>query len=136
MAAELRLHERTEDITEEVLRAFFSNTLGSPYFGSRSSMDDMEAMNIIAEAPSVTVGAVSNLKSAVSGDRDKYVPGPAQKINQEIGSEPVEVNDELMESLCEAPWVDNDSIYDDPDVGEVLTWLDERRGEEVFAVSW
>lgn len=136
MAAELRLHERTEDVTEEVLRAFFSNTFGSQYFGARADMDDMEAMNIIAEAPSVTVGDVSNLKSAVTGDQDKYVPGPAQKIKQEIGSEPVEVNDELMESLCEAPWVDNDSIYDDPDVGEVLTWLDERRGEEVFAVSW
>lgn len=138
MAAQLNIHLRTEEIDEDVLRGFFGSTLGSPYFGQErlSEYDFMEAFDIVAETPSVVVGDVSNLKAGLTGDRDRYVPGPAQAIQDEIGSEPVEATGELIERIETAKDDANESIYDDHNIDGAIEFLREHEGEEVFTVSW
>lgn len=136
MAAELRIHVQTDEVTEEVLRGFFSNTIGSHYFGSRSSIDFSDAYSVIADTPSFKVGDVSNLKAAVTGEQDTYVPRPSQVIQKNIGAKPTEVDDELIKEIREAKIAHNNSNYDDPDVDGVVEFLEEHRGEKVFTVSW
>jgi hypothetical protein len=145
MAADMHIHIRTADITDEVMREFFSSTIGSVYWGGfgAAQMPYEERHKFtkpVWDAPGVWVGSVSWLKAMVFEDGDEYVPGPVGAI-QELFDTPDEcryINEGFIiqvEAAYDAPNMAND-YYKHDSKDKVLAFLEQHKGERCFTVSW
>jgi hypothetical protein len=143
MSADLAIHIRTEAVTLEVLKAFFSNSLGSPYFNPVSMGMMMQsgahdrAFDIIADTPSVNVGEVSWLKALVFDDPDAFIPDPVQQVKDLIDSSGnTVITDELIDQVQAAMQAPNDTGYDVSDSNKIVEFLKTHKGARAFTVSW
>lgn len=144
MAADLKIHIQTDEITEQHLQAFFANTMGSPYFnpGSASRDDEREAREAILEAPSIHVCEQSTLKAGLTDDRDTYIPKLAESVTAHLGTRPSPIDDAVIADVkrvaCWLDETDDESIYpvDATKAHEIVNFLQEHHGEQAFTVSW
>lgn len=157
MSADLHIHVRTKEITDDVLRAFFANTVGSKWspltaLGENATTTDVvnafdtarlqgagfsDAYGIIAKTPDVWIGSVSWLKAALLEDREQFIPSVVNKIHDRIGdSGDCVVTKELIGEVAEYFDDDNDSQYDICDKASAIDFLNLHVGEKVFTVSW
>lgn len=139
MAADLHIHIKTDAITDDVLAAFFSNSLGSKWFSLRSARDTgkwEEAYETIANTPQVHVGEVSWLKAAVLEDGDQFIPAPVASISQIIGEDMPTIDDELISKVAEALRLPNQTGYEMTGENKILSFLAEHKGRQAFVVSW
>ena len=146
MAADLSIHVRTEPLTDDVMRAFFANTLGSSWgpkdlssilSGPNNHDSWMEAVKVVSDSPQVWIGEVSWLKAALAGDDETFVPNPVAQISELIGDDgSAELTDDMIEAIIKAIDVPNQTGYSVATPEQVRPFLEEHRGKPVFCVSW
>lgn len=137
MAADLHIHIVPDDLEEGVIAAFFSNTLGSKYFGGRFSDEVRDAaFPRIAETPSVWIGEVSWLKAALFGDSGTFVPSTVQLVQDAIGEDLPTLDDELERKILAAFETTNETGYSLATADDVRAFLAEHKGKRLFTVSW
>ena len=136
MAADLHIHVM-DDVTEDDLRMFFSNTLGSKWFDMtvKKSFDSPEYKRVM-DSPSVWIGEVSWLKAGLFEDEDEFIPGPVEKVSEIVGEDLPVIDDEFIVKIEEALHEPNMTQYSTTKSREVLEFLDKYRGKRVFTVSW
>lgn len=138
MAADLKIHV-FEGITEEDLKVFSSDTLGSKHFsfGVKTDWDAWDQVYYkIAATPSVSLGEVSWLKAAIFEDGEKYVPQALELIQRIIGEDLPIIDNELIEKIVEALDTDNKTGYSLTNAEPVKKFLKTHKGKKVFTVSW
>lgn len=146
MSADLHLHIRTDEITDAVLGAFFSNTLGSSWGPSSleealarppTSSGQLDTFAVIADTPDIWIGSVSWLKAALTNDPDSYVPDPVGIIADLVGDTGrVIIDSDLIDKIMMALNVENDTGYSIATQDDVRPFLLEHLGKPVFCVSW
>lgn len=136
MAADLWIHI-FKDITEEDIRVFFSNAVGSKYFNTVQPSDEerREALNKLARTPGVWVGEVSWLKASLTGD-NRYVPEAVERIFEIIGEDLPVIDDELIARIEQALRLPNNSIYSVSEPEPVIEFLRQHKGERCFTITW
>lgn len=137
MAADMCIHI-FQGITEDDLRIFFSNALGSKYFGTVAPSDEEldQAFHKIARTPNVWVGEVSWLKAALFEDEEKYIPTAIEQIHEIIGEDLPVIDDELIARIEQALRLPNKTRYRVAKPEEVVEFLRKYKGERCFTVSW
>lgn len=140
MAADLHIHAFV-GLTEDDLRVFFANTLGSKYFhpksiGEQDQQEEQRAYDRIQSCPTVWIGEVSWLKAAVFEDADRYVPDPVNAISDAIGEDLPVLDEVLRAKLLEALALPNGTAYSITTVDKLREWLDQHMGQRLFTVSW
>jgi hypothetical protein len=164
MSADLHIHVVTEDLTEDDFLLFLGNSLGSHYFCglgtpndspqemlnrtnrlhilSTGARDDLDTFKKFAETPSVWVGEVSWLKSALfENEEDQesaFIPAPVQRIHDLIPDYPhPELTPELRNQILAAfNQPHGSSMYSVAQVTNVAAFLDAHLGKKIFTVSW
>ncbi len=149
MSADFTIHIM-EGITEEDLKIFHSNTLGSKWgpqltnygFEMRevSNAEWDLACKKISKTPQIWIGEVSWLKANFSdNDSGKYVPDTIQVIEDIFGKEEViRLTDDNIEKIKEALKLPNNNPHYDINhhMDKVLTFLNTHKGKKAFTVSW
>jgi hypothetical protein len=140
MGADLHIHVY-EGLTENDLKAFFSNTLGSKYFvgffGIRTSHEDWrKALDKIMKTKNVNVGECSWLKAALLNDDESFIPDTIGAINELIGEELPTLDENLKNKIIEAFAFPNKTSYDINKKERVEKFLEENMGKKLFTVSW
>lgn len=141
MSADLHLHVRTPECTDEVMRDFFRNVLGSSWNGGL--LDIMatggfagNAFDVICNTPDCWIGSVSWLKAAMTNDAGSHVPDPVQVISDIVGDRGTPVTPELTARVVAALEIPNETGYHVADAVTVKAWLEEHAGKPIFCVSW
>lgn len=159
MAADLHIHIRTQECTEDVLNAFRKNTIGHPrghvwddnisdednikkmqeISGKYTNDDWRKAYNIISDTPNIWIGRVSWLKAGLLGDDGReYIPEPVEIISDLLENEPV-ITEELISKITNALSVKstaNEYYTITDDIVSVRQLLQENIGKQAFTVSW
>lgn len=140
MAADLHVHV-LEGITEDDLRIFFSNTLGSKHFspvtvGERNDYGPGSIYDRVGNSPNVWIGEVSWLKAMLLEDGETFIPEPVQAVQELIGEDLPVLDDELQAKLLEALQRPNRTGYTVAARDDVVEFLTEHRGKKLFTVSW
>lgn len=137
MAADLHIHVMTEDMSEDDLRVFFSNALGSKWFnpGVDKDYESPEYKRVI-DSPNVWIGEVSWLKAALLEDNDTFVPDPVGNISELVGEDLPIIDDDFIIKVDAALRVPNFTDYTIAEPDKVVKFLEEHRGKRVFAISW
>ena len=137
MAADLHIHALVPPMTEDTLKKFFRNTLGSKYFNPIPvSEDRMTAYSLVSDTPHIHVGEVSWLKAAVLDDPETFIPAVVGQIAEIIAEDLPVVDDALIAKIKGAYAIGNKTGYDVAPANAVLDWLEKHRGQRVFTVSW
>ena len=135
MAADLHIHI-LEGITEVDLRDFFTNTLGSKYFGQGNSQRFMDLFQKISETPNIWIGEVSWLKAGLTNDAKTFIPDPVQKVKDLIGENLPVLDEKLLKEIVDALNIPNDTEYSVAEPMEVEEFLRPFIGSQLFTVSW
>lgn len=139
MGADLHIHI-FEGITEDDLRIFFSNHLGSKYLDLHNNLsweDAQPAHDRVSETPNIWIGEISWLKAVVLDDAETFVPGPVAKIYELIGEDLPVLDDKLIKEILEALKIENKTSYSVEDKeDDIKSFLEKHKGKKVFTVSW
>lgn len=143
MAADLHIHIFEGDVTENDIKAFFSNVIGSKHFNlvaafsgaGQSAMH--KALAKIHKTPDVWIGEVSWLKASLFEDgKEIFIPPTVMQIHEIVGEDLPTVDDEMIERVKAAFEAPNETGYSLAEVGEVVSFLTEHKGKRAFTVSW
>ena len=137
MSADLQIHV-LEGATESDLAKFNSNTFGSKYFNPVSIETpcfEEPWYKRITKTPSVWVGEVSWLKAALLGG-DDFIPMPIQAVDEAIGEDLPVIDEALIGRIEAAMGTENRTQYRIADPNEVLTFLRQHLGKQVFTLTW
>ena len=147
MGCTYTLHVRTEEITDEDMEIFFSNTLGSPLFTWGNHPKNEKGFGPIykrfSSSPSYEFGEMSFLKAGLSGD-DKYLSNCVDIedfIKNEDGYGEL-ITKELINQIKD--WLDDlkndDSYYGNTmsinDKIGLLKFLKKHKDKKAFFVCW
>lgn len=140
MAADLYIHVFGE-ITEDDLRVFKENTLGSKHFIGflgKVSPDEVRdrSMALISRTVSVWIGEVSWIKANVTGLREEYVPNTVLKVHELIGEDLPVLDEALKQKILSAFSEPNTTGYRINKKSEVEAFLTQNIGKRLFTVSW
>lgn len=135
MAADLHIHIATPEVTEQVLSAFFSHTMGSKYFNLDNDREE-DTFDIIANTPSVWIGEVSWLKAALFEDGEAFIPDTVSQVSEIVGEDLPVIDDEFIEKIVNAFSSENKTGYSLAKSNEVKEFLNQYKGQRVFTVSW
>ena len=139
MSAQYTLHIY-EGLTEDDIRAFNTNTFGSPYFAPRFGEMDIESYKKIAETPKHIVGDVSWLKAMIMEDEETYIPDPISVLSDIFPQTLVEdftvITDDVIEQVKEAYGKPNQTEYNLKELEPLIGFLTDHKGRQVFSVSW
>lgn len=155
MAADLYIHVM-EGCTEEDLRIFNRNVLGSkhfdpwgrpcydpenrpefkPAYAGEKDTDQNLAFNRVANTPSIHVGEVSWLKAFVGGDTGSYVPDTISHIHRTIGEELPVLDVKLRDQILIGFMLPNATSYALNDLQKIRAFLDAHMGQRLFCISW
>lgn len=135
MSADLHIHV-LKGIDESVLAKLKSNTLDSKYFNPRPVSDyDPSIYARVSATPNIWIGSVSWLKAALF-ESDDYIPDVVGAIDEIIGEDLPIIDDDLIAKISAAFELPNTTQYDIADASEVIKFLNQYRGEQVFTISW
>ena len=139
MAADLCIHVRTPECTEEIMEAFFKSSLGSKYFSWNYKRDqelEDKAWHVMCETPRVGVGEVSWLKANLFNDPENFIPDVVGNISSLIGDEII-ITDEVISKFEEIyKECSNNTSYNIVDKNEVINFIKEHKGDTIFTISW
>jgi len=151
MAADLHIHIRTPELTYEVMRLFFCNSLGSKW-GPKSIFNCLslseeekkakslgfknhdEISKLVMNTDQIWVGEVSWLKASLFEDSDSFIPDFVQFIFDLISSNSV-ITQEMVE-LVKSWKGQNNTSYILKNKDDIVAFLERHLGEEAFVVSW
>lgn len=145
MGADLHIHVY-DGLTEDDLREFFRNSLGSKwsagFFGlltvGETNLNKMLANHdkILAQ-PNIWIGEVSWLKASLfEGGEEQFVPSTVQVVSDAIGEDLPVLDGELFERIIGAFSEENRTIYSLAKEENVRAWLQQHMGKRLFTVSW
>lgn len=142
MSADLHIHAMV-GVTEDDLRCFFANTLGSKWCtfpfgrGRCSERTSCPHWKAVADSPDVWVGEVSWLKAMLTDDSG-YIPEPVEAVHDLIGEELPVLDEALREAILRALTIPNERAqqYDTTEDEAIAKWLDDQMGQRLFTVSW
>jgi|ERR1051326_1026516 hypothetical protein len=125
MSAELHIHVKTVTVSEEALATFFATDGSSRKYVAIGEFTPFRisperAYDIIAETPHVWVGKECFLEALIKA----------------IGDELPVIDDELIEKITSATAEDGRTLYELGRATDVLTFLNEHKGERIFTVCW
>lgn len=139
MAADLHIHI-FEGLTEEDMKIFFSNTIGSKYFDEESTEKTEnlydQTYDKIAKTSSIWVGEVSWLKAALFEDSENFIPSTVEHIDKVIGEDLPIIDDELITKIISAFDLENKTRYELAKKEEIENFLINNKGKRIFTVSW
>lgn len=141
MSADLHIHVY-EGLTEDDLRGFFRNTLGSKWsaglFARTLPLEEMiKYHQKIGDTPQCWIGEVSWLKAALFEDGEEtFVPNTVAAVNEVIGEDLPVLDGELFERIIGAFSEENTTDYSLAKVEDVRTFLQAHMGKQLFTVSW
>lgn len=137
MAADLHIHV-LDGVTVETVQRMMSHSYGSKYFNLRacSEVDRQHAVGLVANTPQCWVGEVSWLKAMVTGDSETFVPGPVQAVQNAIGEDLPELDEQLEQKIVDAMKLENSTDYRLALPEVVASFLRSHRGKRIFCVSW
>jgi len=136
MAADLYIHI-LEGVTEDNIKRFEGNTIGSKYFGTPCTDEEWDVIDRkLAKTPAVWVGEVSWLKAALLDDNDTYIPAPVMAVSEAIGEDFPVIDDELIGKVQDALAEPNQTGYKVNDPKEVLAFLTKHKGKKCFTIAW
>ena len=138
MAADLHIHIY-DGLTEDHMRIFFSNTMGSKWFNPVSfnnSRFDSKEYREVADSENIWVGEVSWLKAAFLEDGDTFIPTTVQQVSEAVGEDLPEIDDDLIAKIMTAFAQENKTEYALAKQEDLLHWLECNRGKKVFTISW
>lgn len=136
MSADLHIHI-FEGVTEKDLARFFSNVLGSKHFNKYPDLSWDDPINDkIMETPNIWVGSVSWLKAMILGDSEKYIPEPVNAIHELVGEDLPVIDDAFIDKADKAMKGENKTCYALGGAEDVLAFLREHKGKQVFTISW
>lgn len=147
MAADLHIHVfADDDLTEEDLKCFFHNTLGSKWGPSSfaSIFDEEPCENKfkcehgkrIHKTKYIWIGEVSWLKAALLEDGKTFIPETVGEVSDIIGEELPIITDDLIERVKKAFDLPNITGYSLAKVEDVLKFLTKHKGKKAFTISW
>lgn len=126
-----------EGITEDDLKTFFSNTLGSKHFNLyRSSRGWDSVFSKIADTPNVWIGEVSWLKAAFCDNDETFIPNTVGEVHDIIGEDLPVIDDELIQKILKAFDLENKTSYSLAKKEDIEKFLLEHKGKKAFTVSW
>jgi len=89
--------------------------------------------------PHIWVGEASFLKAGLTGDIDRYVPQPIQKICKLIpdscSGKSVIIDDKLIETIEEIDWTNN-TQYEICEKKKLIEFLKKHKGKECYYICW
>jgi len=135
MSADLHIHIY-EGITEEDMKTFFSNTLGSKYFDPSYGDRNDEVYEKIAKTPNIWIGGVSWLKAALFEDDEHFIPSTVERVQDVVGEDLPILDDKLIKEVIDAFDLENKTGYALAKKEDVEKFLIENKGKRVFTVSW
>lgn len=139
MSAQYTLHIY-EEITEEDIREFNTNTIGSPYFNPRFGRTNMDVYKKIANTPKHIIGDVSWLKAMVFEDEESFIPDPISILSDIFPQTIVEhftvITDGIIEQVKAAYGKPNQTGYDVKELEPLIDFLVDHKGKQAFSVSW
>jgi hypothetical protein len=136
MGADLTIHVM-EGVKIPDLQRFFAHTLGSKWFKLGYGNYDSTLSDKMYNTPHIELGELSNLKAMLSDDSDTYIPSALGEIERIIGENLPVINDELISKIGDAMDLENKTryrLYVTKD--EVIEFLDQHRGKQVFTICW
>lgn len=141
MGADLHIHVLTDEFTEEHLKAFQSNTLGTKWFnpGYNKQFEKENNCNLLSmcsATPSVHVGECSFLKAALFEDNDTFIPDPLGEISDLIGEDLPIITDELIEKAKSALDMENRTQYSMNSADNIIKFLEDHKGDRAFTIAW
>lgn len=137
MAADLHIHVLTKDFTEKDYAKFQGNTMGSKFFDPLSSADDSpDLFDKCVNTPNILVGQVSFLKAMIFEDTETFVPSTIGEISEIIGEDFHVIDDGLIGKIEESFNLANNTGYSLNEKGDVIHFLNQRKGEKVFTINW
>lgn len=132
MAADLHIHVRTPEITDEVLNIFEHD--GVP-MSQKDGLTWEKTYNIVAESPNIWIGEVSWIKAALFEDKKTFIPDTVGEISMIVGNGIV-LTEDVLGQIKAAFNVDNNTSYEIADKQTVLDFLKNHLGKQIFQVSW
>ncbi len=137
MSADLHIHV-FEGITEEDIKVFFSNHLGSKHFTMQEVPWEIKRVinDKVTQTPDVWIGEVSWLKAALYGDAETFVPDPVGEIFELIGEDLPVLTPKLRDQILAALNINNETNYEVSEQNSVAEFLSEHMGKQLFTVSW
>lgn len=125
-------------INEKVIRAFFSNTLGSKWRsdGKEDENERDRAYALINQTPNIWVGEVSWLKAALFEDEKTFIPSPVQIVSDVIGEDLPVIDDALISKIEEGLKTANTTNYETSSDAKIIDFLKQHKGLRCFTVSW
>ena len=136
MSADLHIHI-FEGITEQDLKYFFCNSLGSKYFDI--TIYHLKQDNLykkISNTPNIWIGSVSWLKAGLSKDNETYIPTTVNNIQKIINEDLPELTDKLINDILNSFELENKTSYDIAKKEDVKLFLNKHKGKKIFTVSW
>ena len=130
-----------EGLTERDLGIFFSDVMGSRWYGFGGDLDltleDLAGVvRRVSATPGIWVGSVSWLKASVFGDLTGSIPASVSRIAEIIGEDLPVVGNELIDEIMSSLSLRDETSFVLQDPYELREFLEEYRGERVFTVSW
>ena len=141
MTADLHIHIRTEEITDEVMQTFFCNVLGSKYCNPQIAFQygdlsyRLKLFQKMNETPNCWIGEVSWLKAEVFDDGNTYIPNAVGEVSEIFENETV-IDDDVIKRVEDAMSMKNDTSYGVASKDEVVDFLKEHKGERAFTITW
>lgn len=152
MSADLYLHERSQ-LSEDQLRCFSSNVIGSPNSGASCVCgamgfhkdgryfddyhDEKHCYNRVADTGHAWIGEVSWLKAGFAEDYDTYVPGTVERVAELVPYHRFTVlTEDLRDRILEAFDLENTTSYTLAKKEKVGDWLERHLSKQIFSVSW
>lgn len=141
MAADLHIHV-VEGITEEDVKIFQSNVLGSRWFEyvpyEEYNKNWERLYESVGHTPNIWVGSVSWLKAALFDDSVNYIPDAVGKVSEIIGDDFPVIDDNFISDIQAALDLESHAnpYYTTSQDGSVIDFLKRHKGKKVFTVSW
>jgi hypothetical protein len=161
MAADLHIHVRTPELTDEILRCFFASTIGdgkwcipfpdddekdlSNFWAQRDELerncpqDDFEHGTgpyfLVANSPNIWIGEVSWLKAGLFEDGERFIPSLVEQVFVLV-EEHQFITDDFIKKIKESFNLDNKTAYKLAKMEDVMAFLELHKGKEIFTVSW
>lgn len=137
MSADLHIHVLDKGVTENDVRAFQSNVIGSKHFrGVWPAPDYDKLFEKISETSNVWIGEVSWLKAGVTDDPGTFIPPTVMQIHEVMDGEFPVVDDTFIEKICATFQAENPTSYSLNTVDKVRAFLTQHKGKQAFSISW
>lgn len=137
MSAICYIHVVEYPVTMNILKKFFSNSIGHKWYDGSVNKDVAweEARDTIKSAKGIALGGVSFMKAASHGI-DRFLPAPIKHISGLVEDGVTVVDDKFIVAVRYAMTLPNYTTYKLEDVETIVIALSQHIGKRMFMVAW